>query len=226
MINCNVCIAIDGPAGVGKTTVGKEIAKKLGYVFLDTGVMYRIVAYLCLKKKVNFHSLSEIKFLMEQIKFEIKSNDDIRCDGTNVIDKNNINSKEVLDIVSDVAKIKYVRIKLADIQRKFVMNNSVVMVGRDVGTFIFPNALVKIFLTASLEVRAKRRYQELINQNISFTEIKENIKKRDFIDKNRSFSPLKKASDAIEIDTSDLSVDDVVNLICKIFEEKMVQKNV
>lgn len=222
----NICIAIDGPAGVGKTTVGKIIAKKLGYVFLDTGIMYRIIAYLCLKKNINYHSLDEIHSLIEKTIFEIKSNNDIRCNGINIVNGKNLNSKSVLNIVSDIAKIKYVRIKIADIQRKFALNNSVVMVGRDVGTFIVPNALIKIFLTANLETRAKRRYKEFIDKNISFEEIKENIEKRDFIDKNRDFSPLRKAFDAIEIDTSDLDVDDVVNLFFKIFKEKMINKNV
>lgn len=222
----NICIAIDGPAGVGKTTVGKIIAKKLGYVFLDTGIMYRIIAYLCLKKNINYHSLDEIHSLIEKTIFEIKSNNDIRCNGINIVNDKNLNSKSVLNIVSDIAKIKYVRIKIADIQRKFALNNSVVMVGRDVGTFIVPNALIKIFLTANLETRAKRRYKEFIDKNISFEEIKENIEKRDFIDKNRDFSPLRKAFDAIEIDTSDLDVDDVVNLFFKIFKEKMINKNV
>ena len=226
MISHNICIAIDGPAGVGKTTVGKKIAEKLGYVFLDTGVMYRIIAYLCLKKNVNYHSLNEIKSLMKKNKFEIKSNNDIRCNGINVVNNDNLNSKSVLNIVSDVAKIKYIRIKLADIQRKFTINNSVVMVGRDVGTFIVPNALIKIFLVATLEIRAKRRYQEFIDKNVSFEEVKKSIKKRDFIDKNRSFSPLKKASDAIEIDTSNLSIDNVVNLFFKIFKEKINKENV
>ena len=222
----NICIAIDGPAGVGKTTVGKIIAKKLGYVFLDTGIMYRIIAYLCLKKNINYHSLDEIHSLIEKTIFEIKSNNDIRCNGINIVNDENLNSKSVLNIVSDIAKIKYVRIKIADIQRKFALNNSVVMVGRDVVTFIVPNALIKIFLTANLETRAKRRYKEFIDKNISFEEIKENIEKRDFIDKNRDFSPLRKAFDAIEIDTSDLDVDDVVNLFFKIFKEKMINKNV
>lgn len=222
----NICIAIDGPAGVGKTTVGKIIAKKLGYVFLDTGIMYRIIAYLCLKKNINYHSLDEIHSLIEKTIFEIKSNNDIRCNGINIVNDENLNSKSVLNIVSDIAKIKYVRIKIADIQRKFALNNSVVMVGRDVGTFIVPNALIKIFLTADLETRAKRRYKEFIDKDISFEEIKENIEKRDFIDKNRDFSPLRKAFDAIEIDTSDLDVDDVVNLFFKIFKEKMINKNV
>lgn len=218
-MNC-ICIAIDGPAGVGKTTVGKKIAEKLKYFFLDTGVMYRVVAYLCLKNNVNYQSKSDIQNLMDQLRFDIQTNGNIYCNGKKV-DVNLLNSLEVNNIVSDIAKIQYVRSKLSDIQRKFSTKHSMVMIGRDIGTVVVPNAFIKIFLTANLNVRAKRRFNDANNKSLSFEEIQNNLQKRDLIDQQRDLAPLKKADDAIEIDTSNLDVDEVVNLFFKFFNEKL-----
>ena len=215
-------IAIDGPAGAGKSTISKLIANRLGIMYIDTGAMYRAVTYYFLQNDVKFDDKDEIKSSLDKI--------DIDFDGDKVYLCNRdvtsqIRSKIVNENVSDVSAIDVVREKMVDMQRLMSKKKSVLLDGRDIGTVVFPSADYKFYLTASVDVRAKRRYLEEQNKgniNISIEEIKKSIENRDYIDSNRKISPLKKADDAVEIDTSDMSIDEVVNKVINIVGEKDV----
>ncbi len=215
-------IAIDGPAGAGKSTISKLIANRLGIMYIDTGAMYRAVTYYFLQNDVKFDDKDKIKSSLDKI--------DIDFDGDKVYLCNRdvtsqIRSKIVNENVSDVSAIDVVREKMVDMQRLMSKKKSVLLDGRDIGTVVFPSADYKFYLTASVDVRAKRRYLEEQNKgniNISIEEIKKSIENRDYIDSNRKISPLKKADDAVEIDTSDMSIDEVVNKVINMVGEKDV----
>lgn len=215
-------IAIDGPAGAGKSTISKLIANRLEIMYIDTGAMYRAVTYYFLQNDVKFDDKDEIKSSLDKI--------DIDFDGEKVYLCNQdvtsqIRSKIVNENVSDVSAIDVVREKMVDMQRLMSKKKSVLLDGRDIGTVVFPSADYKFYLTASVDVRAKRRYLEEQNKgniNISIEEIKKSIENRDYIDSNRKISPLKKADDAVEIDTSDMSIDEVVNKVINMVGEKDV----
>ncbi|MGP1488500.1 MAG: (d)CMP kinase [Peptoanaerobacter stomatis] len=215
-------IAIDGPAGAGKSTISKLIANRLGIMYIDTGAMYRAVTYYFLQNDVKFDDKDEIKSSLDKI--------DIDFDGDKVYLCNRdvtsqIRSKIVNENVSDVSAIDVVREKMVDMQRLMSKKKSVLLDGRDIGTVVFPSADYKFYLTASVDVRAKRRYLEEQNKgniNISIEEIKKSIENRDYIDSNRKITPLKKADDAVEIDTSDMSIDEVVNKVINMVGEKDV----
>ena len=211
-------IAIDGPAGAGKSTIAKKVADSLGYVYIDTGAMYRAFTYELLTSSISLSDIEEITKVLEKTNIEFKNNE-IFLNNLNVT--NEIRSKNVTANVSAVSAIPQVREKLVNLQRKIASESNSILDGRDIGTVVFPNAELKIFLTASVKIRALRRYNQLIakDKNIDINEIEAEIEKRDKLDSSRETSPLIKAADAIEIDTSDLSIDEVANTILKLAEE-------
>ena len=211
-------IAIDGPAGAGKSTIAKKVADSLGYSYIDTGAMYRAFTYELLTSSISLSDIEEITKVLEKTNIEFK-NSEIFLNNLNVT--NEIRSKNVTANVSAVSAIPQVREKLVNLQRKIASESNSILDGRDIGTVVFPNAELKIFLTASVKIRALRRYNELIakDKNIDINEIEAEIEKRDKLDSSRETSPLIKAADAIEIDTSDLSIDEVANTILELAEE-------
>ena len=216
-----IAIAIDGPAAAGKSTVAKLIAKKLGFTYIDTGAMYRAVTLYCLERNVDCQNDEEVNKLINEIKIELYPDHRVSLNGKDVTKESR--STQVAQNVSYIAANKEVRLYLVDQQRLLAKNASVVMDGRDIGTYVLPNADVKIFQIASVETRAERRYLENVEKGIACTieEISEQIKMRDRIDSGRSFAPLSKADDAVSLDTSDLTIEEVVNAILDIINEKV-----
>ena len=217
-------IAIDGPAGSGKSTIARLIAKDKGLIYLDTGAMYRLVTLKALNKGIlgnnDLNYLEEIKKLLDNLNIDIKKNG-FYLDNVDVSEE--IRKPIVSENVSDVAAIREVREKMVDLQRKFSESKNVILDGRDIGTVVFPNADLKIFLIADAKERAKRRYKELVEkgENVEIEEIYENILKRDKIDSTRKESPLKKAEDAIEVDTTSKNVEEVKNEILRMINENI-----
>ncbi|HHX18499.1 MAG TPA: (d)CMP kinase [Clostridium sp.] len=214
MSDKKISIAIDGPAGAGKSTIAKLISKKLGILYLDTGAMYRAVALKAINENIDTLDEEKLSKLVENINIEIvysKDEQKIILDGEDV--SSLIRTPEVSIGASNVATIPDVRIKMVELQRKISSESSVVMDGRDIGSYVLPNADVKIFLNADIKERAKRRYSEQLSKNITLEEVLKDIEYRDKNDSSRSFAPLIKASDAIEIDTTNMSIDEVVNTI-------------
>ena len=211
-------IAIDGPAGSGKSTIAKLIAEDLGLVYLDTGAMYRLVTLKALNDGI-LGDLEKIIKMLDNLSIDIKENG-FYLDDTNVSEE--IRKPIVSENVSDIAAIREVREKMVDLQRKFSESKNVILDGRDIGTVVFPNADVKIFLIADAKERANRRYRELVakGENVKIEEIYENILKRDKIDSTRKESPLKKADDAIEVDTTSKNIEEVKNEILYIIKQK------
>lgn len=210
----NFQVAIDGPAGSGKSTISKLVAKKLNFNHIDTGAMYRAVTLEALNRNIDINNEEEYNFLKD-IKVEY-SNDLILLNGVDV--SKEIRSSKVTSNVSAVSKLKVVREAMVDIQKQVASVGCVLMDGRDIGYVVLPNANVKIFLTASIEERAKRRCAE---NNEDFEAIKEEIRERDFKDSNREISPLKQANDAILIDTTSLSIDEVIEKIINLINERV-----
>ena len=211
-------IAIDGPAGSGKSTIAKLIAEDLGLVYLDTGAMYRLVTLKALNDGI-LGNLDKIIKMLDDLRIDIKKNG-FYLDDTNVSEE--IRKPVVSENVSDIAAIREVREKMVDLQRKFSESKNVILDGRDIGTVVFPNADVKIFLVADAKERANRRYKDLVGkgENVRIEEIYENILKRDKIDSTRKESPLKKADDAIEVDTTSKNIEEVKNEILYIIKQK------
>ena len=217
-------IAIDGPAGSGKSTVAKEIAKKLGILYVDTGAMYRTVGLYCIKNGIDLQQQSHIVSALKKIDMKIELSDGMQMiflNGENVTQK--IRTQEAGKAASAVAAILPVREKLVEIQRNLAKGHSVIMDGRDIGTNVLPDAAVKIYLNASVEQRTKRRCYELAMMGKTWDkkQIEQQIIQRDESDMNRKYNPLKKAEDAIEIDTSFMSIEEVVFKILNIVEEKI-----
>lgn len=222
-------IAIDGPAGSGKSTTAKLLAKKLGYLYIDTGAMYRAVTLFAIKNNI-LDDEKKIIELASKLDIELKLEDGITkvfVNGKDVSEE--IRSLEVNQNVSPVSKIERVRKILVEKQKRIGQNGGVVMEGRDITTVVFPNADVKIFLTASIEERARRRALEFAQkgQEVDIEKVKQNIIERDRIDSSRSISPLTKSPDAIEVDTSNLTIEEQVDLILeeskKIAEKKGIK---
>ena len=213
-------VAIDGPAGAGKGTITKQVAQKLNLVNVDTGATFRCVALNMIKENVGLNEEEKIEKILEKINIEMKSNGEIFLNGENVTKK--IRENDVNNFVSPVSTIQIVRNKLLEIQRKIAEGKDVIMEGRDIGTTVFPNADVKIYLDATPEERAKRRMLQNKEKGIetSYEEVLENIKDRDKRDSTRKVSPLKKAEDAIYIDSSDMTIDEVVNKVITLIKEK------
>ena len=211
-------IAIDGPAGSGKSTIAKLIAEDLGLVYLDTGAMYRLVTLKALNDGI-LGNLDKIIKMLDNLNIDIKENG-FYLDDIDVSEE--IRKPVISENVSDIAAIREVREKMVDLQRKFSESKNVILDGRDIGTVVFPNADVKIFLIADAKERANRRYKELVSkvENVKIEEIYENILKRDKIDSTRKESPLKKADDAIEVDTTSKNIEEVKNEILYIIKQK------
>ena len=211
-------VAIDGPAGAGKGTITKLVGQKLNLVNIDTGATFRCVALNMLKENVGLDEEEKIEKILEKIKIEMQPNGEIFLNGENVTHK--IRENDVNNFVSPVSAIKIVRAKLLEIQRKIAEGKNVIMEGRDIGTAVFPNADVKIYLDATPEERAKRRVLQNKEKGIetSYKEVLENIKDRDYRDSNREIAPLRKAEDAIYIDSSDMTIEEVVDKVIDIIK--------
>ena len=214
----NLIIAIDGPAGSGKSTIAKLLAKKYDLTYIDTGAMYRMITLYLLENNIDISDLKEVERVLNTVNLDMQG-DKFYLDNVDVSTK--IREKRINDNVSKVASIKIVRSNLVDLQRKISNNKDVILDGRDVGTVIFPNAQVKIFLIASPEERARRRYNEFLEKKteITYDEVLKSIKERDHIDSTRDESPFVKADDAIELDSTNLTIEDVVNFITKEIEK-------
>lgn len=212
-----IIIAIDGFSSCGKSTMAKDLAHELGYIYVDTGAMYRCVALYALQHKLFLKdgkiNIPELEAAMPNINISFKLNKetgrpDTYLNNENV--ENKIRTMEVSSRVSSIAAIPFVREALVAQQQKMGKDKGIVMDGRDIGTVVFPNAELKIFVTASPEVRAQRRYDELMKKGMEadYNEILENVKQRDYIDSHRDVSPLRKAGDAIELDNSNISIEE------------------
>ncbi|MCF2624641.1 (d)CMP kinase [Fusobacterium perfoetens] len=216
----NFIMAIDGPAGSGKSTIAKILAERHNLTYLDTGAMYRMVALYFFENNVDLDNDMEVKLNLDKIKMDIEK-DKFILNGKDV--SKDIRTPRVSGLVSFVARIKRVREKLVELQREISNGKNVVLDGRDIGTVVFPNAALKIFLVASPEERAKRRMKEYEEKGMKedFEAVLANIKERDMIDSTREEGPLKKAYDAVEIDTSFMTIDEVSEEISRLVKEKI-----
>ena len=223
-----IIIAIDGFSSCGKSTMAKDLAKSVGYAYVDTGAMYRSVTLYCLRNNwINDGVVDEekLKEAIPSIKIDFRYNPEKQINETYLNDENvesEIRSLKVSNSVSIVSAIGFVRRAMVAQQQAYSVDRGVVMDGRDIGTVVFPDAELKIFLTASPEIRAQRRYDELKakGETVSFDEVLENVKQRDFIDQNREESPLRKADDAIELDNSYMTIQEQKEWLLQRFEEK------
>lgn len=217
-------IAIDGPAGAGKSTIAKRLAKELGFIYIDTGAMYRAMGYyFAVNKGINLDNAEEVAAACPTVEVTIayeNGEQQVLVNGENL--SGVIRTEQAGEMASKVSVYPVVRTKLVESQQKLAQNADVIMDGRDIGTVVLPNAQVKIFLTASSLTRAKRRYDELTAKGMKcdLAEIEKDIIERDYRDMNRETSPLKQAEDAVLVDTSDLDIDGVVEVIRCIYESK------
>lgn len=217
-------VAVDGPAGSGKGAVTKKLAREIGFTNLDTGAIYRCVALLVLRQEIKIEEHEKIASLLDkmQVEFEVRPEKElVFLNGEDVSEE--IRTQNVTNMVSHVSSIKEVRQKMTVLQRKMAEGKNIIMEGRDIGTCIFPNAEVKIYLDATVEERAKRRYKENIEKgmDVTYEEILESVKKRDYADMTREISPLKKAQDAVVLDSTNLTIEQVVEKMKQIIEEKI-----
>lgn len=222
-------IAIDGHAGTGKSTLAKKLAKKLGYLYIDTGAMFRALTYYALQQGYFKDNASVAKIeraiSRQAINIEFRENPearsrDIFLNGVNISDK--ITNRDVSEKVSQVAKIPAVRTFLLELQRRWASKQHVILDGRDIGTVVFPNATHKFFITVPIEIRAKRRHEQLLEkgENISYKSVFDNIKKRDYEDENRALAPLKKAEDALTIDNGQQGIEAMVTQLYGLIKNK------
>lgn len=217
-------IAIDGPAGAGKSTIAKRLAKELGYIYVDTGAMYRAMAYYFLKNHISAEDENRIAAACEHVDITIRYQDgeqQVILNGENV--NGVIRNEEVGNMASSTSVYPVVRKKLVELQQQLAVKENVIMDGRDIGTVVLPNADVKIYLTASSKVRAKRRYDELTakGEACDLDQIEQDIIDRDYRDMNRETSPLKQADDAVLLDSSDLDIDGVVEKMKEIIKSRV-----
>ncbi|MGY3724042.1 cytidylate kinase [Granulicatella balaenopterae] len=215
-------IAIDGPASSGKSTISKKIANMRGLLYLDTGAMYRVVTLAALQHKIDPSDEESVKQLLSQIKIHFETSDNgqlVFLNGENVTDT--IRGNQVTNNVSAIAAQKLVREEMVKRQRDIAANHSIIMDGRDIGTVVLPDADLKVFLIATAEERANRRFKEnqLRGIETDYRQLLEEIKHRDYLDSTRKESPLKKADDAIELDSTPLTIDQVVDTIVKWIDE-------
>ncbi len=220
MINMVKNIAIDGPAGAGKSTIAKLAAKKLGLIYVDTGAMYRAVGLYILENNIDKDSEEEVSNAIKNINISIEYKEGKQIVLLNERDVNDlIRQEEVGNIASVTSAYPKVRELLLDTQRNLAKKRSVIMDGRDIGTTVLPDAALKIYLTASVEKRADRRYKQLKSQgtDADIEQIKKDIAQRDYQDMNREVSPLKQADDAVYLDTSDMTIEVVVNEILSLY---------
>jgi cytidylate kinase len=213
-------VAIDGPAGSGKSTIAKILAKKYCFTYLDTGAMYRMVAFYAMKHNLDWQQTPPLKRLITETELDIQQ-DRFYLNGEDVTEK--IRTPAVSEIASSVSTIQEIRKKLVEQQRKISNDQKIILDGRDIGTVVFPDADLKIFLIASPEERANRRYREYQEKGIqqSYETVLSDIRKRDHLDSTRLLSPLRKAVDAIEIDSSRMTIHEVVDSISSLIDFKL-----
>lgn len=211
-MNKKIRIAIDGPSGAGKSTIAKNIAKELDVDYIDTGAMYRALGYKIMKYNIDLEDTNALKQMLDNTIINF-SNGNIILDGQTINDK--IRTPEITKLASDASKLQEVRDKLVTLQREMAQIKSVVMDGRDIGTNVLKDAEYKFYITASIEERAHRRWLELTEKgdNIDLSKVESDIIDRDYNDMNRELNPLRKAEDAIELDTTGMSIDKVIDLI-------------
>lgn len=217
-------IAIDGCSGTGKTTLAKRLSKRLSFIYFDTGAMYRTVALYCVRNNIDINDENTVCSNLKKIELEtvhIDGEQDIKLNGELVGDA--IRANEISKAASVVSKYRKVREKLEALQKEYAKNYSVIMEGRDIGTVVLPNATLKIFLTASSEVRADRRYKELLarGQDVNKDDIEKELIARDYQDSHRDVNPLRQAEDAILVDSSDLNEQEVEDKIYDLFIKKV-----
>ena len=222
-----IIIAIDGYSSCGKSTIAKALAKRLNYVFVDTGAMYRAVSLYILRNKIDWQNSSdqEMESILDKITITFQSNSetqnsDTLLNGENIEEE--IRGKEVSEVVSQISQIRAIRKRMVSLQQKAGLKKGLVMDGRDIGTKVFPNAELKLFMTADPKIRAQRRFNELSSKGkeSSIEEIEENLKIRDYNDTHREEHPLKKALDAIELDNSYLDQKEQLNWVIRLLSEK------
>lgn len=216
-------IAIDGPAGAGKSTIAKRLAKELGFIYVDTGAMYRAMALYFLRSGIAKEDEAAISKVAKEVDVTIRyenGEQQVLLNGENV--NGLIRKEEVGNTASVTSAYREVRKKLVELQQQLAEQADVIMDGRDIGTVVLPKAQVKIYLTASVETRAKRRYDELTEkgQNCELKEIEQDIADRDYRDMHREISPLKQAEDAVLVDTSNMGIEEVVETIKSIYKER------
>ena len=220
-------VAIDGPAGSGKGTITKLVGERFDLVTFDTGAMYRAISYYVIQNKIDLNDIEKIEKMLNEIDIKLEFENRVQIlylNGQKLVTE--LRTKEVNEIVSQVSHIPKVRWAMVELQRKLAQGKNVIMEGRDIGTVVFPDANVKIYLDASAEERANRRLKQNEENGIkmSYEEILENIKFRDHNDKTSNIAPLKQAEDAIYLDSSDLSIEQVVDKISEIIKEKGYEK--
>ena len=221
----NIAIAIDGPAGAGKSTIAKLAAKELSFIYIDTGALYRAIGLYVYRNGVDSKDVEKILPMLEEINVSLDFNDK----GEQIVLLNSedvsslIRTPEISMYASDVSAIPQVRAFLLDLQRNMAKTNNVIMDGRDIGTVVLPDAKIKIFLTASAEIRAKRRYDELIEKgmDVKYDDVLQDVITRDYNDSHREVAPLKPAEDCIYVDTSDLDLEQSVQKLISIMKENM-----
>lgn len=216
-------IAIDGPAGAGKSTIAKAVAKKMNLIYVDTGMMYRAIALFVLRQKIDLQDREKIVEACKNVDVTIRYEDGMQMvflNGENVSAR--LRTEEVGTAASVISPIPEVRRKLVELQRRLAAESDCIMDGRDIGTCVLPDAQKKIYLTASSEVRAKRRYDELTakGETCDLKKIREDIEERDYRDMHRETSPLKQAEDAVLVDTSDMTIEEVIGKIISLCSEK------
>jgi CMP/dCMP kinase len=219
-----ISVAIDGPAAAGKSTVAKIIAEKLSYIYVDTGAMYRALTYKAQKNHIDLQNEEALLSLLQETNIELKPSENgqlVFVDGEDVTEA--IRSSEVTNSVSITAKHGKIREEMVARQRRFAVNGGVVMDGRDIGTHVLPDAEVKVFLLASVDERAKRRHEENLAKGFEsdLETLKQEIAARDKLDSEREIAPLKKAADAVEIDTTSLTIEQVVDKIISLVDERV-----
>lgn len=219
-----ISIAIDGPAGAGKSTISKKVSNNIGFVYIDTGALYRAIGYYAVSNEIDPKDSKRVSEFLKGINISLDFIDGKQCvliDGIDVSDK--IRTPEISMAASNVSAIPKVREFLLDLQKNIALKNNVVMDGRDIGTVVLPNADIKIFLTASIEERAKRRYNDLIkkDRNIKFQDVLNDVKQRDYNDSSRAIAPLKPADDAIIVDTTGESLEQSVERLLSLIKEKI-----
>ena len=216
-------IAVDGPAGAGKSSIAKAIAHELGFVYIDTGAMYRAIGLAAVRKGIDTKDQQSVISILDQVQIELQHDQhgqQIYLDGENVSQE--IRMPEISVAASNVAVIPAVRLKLVELQRILAKQGNVIMDGRDIGTYVLPDAQIKIFLTASVEARARRRHAELMEKGIASTleDVTIDMKYRDQNDSGRDFAPLKPADDSILVDSTDMSLQETIDKILSIVSER------
>lgn len=220
-------IAIDGPSAAGKSTIAKKLAVKLNYVHLDTGAMYRCTAYKALQEKISLEDENAVCEMLKNTIIKLTSDGKVFLDGKDV--SKEIRTDDISLAASKVSKLKRVRSDLVERQQEMAASKGFIMDGRDIGTVVLKDAEVKIFMTASPEARAQRRYDQNVQNHIPTSDvatIAEEIRKRDYEDTHRENSPLRRAEDAVEIDTSNMSIDEVTAAIYKLAEPFLAKERV